>query len=231
MCDRTISSNAAFNVSSHPQSLVKTVIFDFDGTIADSFDTVLKIANRLALEFGYTPARPDEIKQLQNLSSREIIQYTHVPWYKLPFILRRLKSEMNQEIGKLMPFSGIHDALTQLKLHGYPLGIVTSNTDENVRFFLEKYDLAGLFDFVRSGVPLFGKARVINQLLKAYPLGRDRVIYVGDETRDVEAARKTRIRVVAVCWGFNSKQALEEADPDALVEHPLELMEAIARLQ
>jgi len=210
---------------------VKTVIFDFDGTIADSFDTVLRITNRLALEFGYEPTSPEEIKQLKNLGSREIIKYSNIPWYKLPFILQRLKVEMNQEIGHLAPFSGIRDALAQLQLHGYPLGIVTSNTEENVNFFLEKHHLVGCFEFVRPGVSLFGKARVINQLLKEYPLSRDRVIYVGDETRDVEAARKTRIRVVAVGWGFNSKQALAKAHPDVLVEHPLELMEAIARLR
>jgi len=209
---------------------VITIIFDFDGTIADSFSTILKISNRLAVEFGLKPVSPEDVKEFQNLSPREIIRRSHLPIYKLPYFLRRLQTELNHEISEIEPFPGIREALSQLRSAGYALGIVTSNSQENVNSFLRHQEMVELFEFVRTGVTLFGKARVINQLLKEYPFPRASIIYVGDETRDVEAARKSQIRVVSVGWGFNSGQILAEMNPDELVQEPRELVGAIARL-
>jgi phosphoglycolate phosphatase len=209
---------------------VSTIIFDFDGTIADSFDTILAVTNRLAIEFGYTPASPAEIKQLQNLSSREILQQSRIPIYKLPYLLRRLKREMRHEIDHIEPFPGVLEALLALRQHDYTLGILTSNTEANVTFFLEKYQLLDLFLFVHSSVTLFGKSRRIKQLLRTYSLPQQSVIYVGDETRDIEAARQSRIKILSVGWGFNSVQALQDAEPDCLVRDPSELVGAIAQL-
>lgn len=209
---------------------VNTIIFDFDGTIADSFDTILKISNRLALEFGLKPVSVEDVKEFQNLSPREVIRRTNIPIYKLPYFLRRLQTELNHEITTIKPFPGIREALIRLQTDGYSLGIITSNSHDNVNLFIRQYQMRHLFRFVRTGVTLFGKARVINQTLNEYMLSRKSTIYVGDETRDVEAARKTQIKVVSVGWGFNSWQALANVRPDAIVQEPEALVEAIAQL-
>ena len=209
---------------------MNTIIFDFDGTIANSFDTILAVTNRLAVEFGYAPASPEEIKSLQNLSSREILKQSRIPLYKLPALLRRLKCEMRQEIHHIQPFPDMLDALAGLRDQGYTLGILTSNTEENVAFFLKAYQATDLFLFAHSGVTLFGKSRRINQLLRTYELPQQSVIYVGDETRDIEAARRSKIKILSVGWGFNSVQVLTEAQPDGLVRSPKELSAAIAQL-
>jgi phosphoglycolate phosphatase-like HAD superfamily hydrolase len=209
---------------------VNLILFDFDGTIADSFDVILHITNRLAKEFGYEPASPAQIKQLQNLNSREIIKHLQIPVYKLPFLLRRLKSEMNQEIHSLDPIPGVKAVLEQIHQQGYRLGIVTSNTESNVRIFLQRHGMEALFELLHGEVMLFGKARVLTQVLRRQSLSVASVVYVGDETRDVEAAKKVGMKVVAVDWGFNSHHALQDVEPDALVSNPMDLLGAIARL-
>lgn len=209
---------------------VTTILFDFDGTIADSFDAILQITNRLAKEFGYEPASPDEVKRLQNLSSREILKQSKIPLLKLPLLLRRLKTEMHREIEHLQPIVGMYDALVQLQQQGYRLGIVTSNTQDNVSVFLNKHHMESLFEYVQSGVALFGKGRSIRRVLRQHQLAPSTVIYVGDETRDIEAAKAISIKVIAVGWGFNSSRALAEHHPDSLVHVPHELVEAIATL-
>lgn len=225
------SSDAAFVVLPSPWDFpVAVIIFDFDGTIADSFDAVLQITNRLAREFGYAPASPEEIKRYQNLNSREILRQSQIPFYQLPFLLRRLKQEMRQDIDTLKPIGGIREALLTIKAQGHTLGIVTSNTEENVRRFLRSHQLDPIFDFLHSGVTLFGKGRTIQRLLRQNHLNPDSVVYVGDETRDIEAARAIKIRVIAVGWGFNSALALSEAQPDDLVLCPQDLVQAIAAL-
>ncbi len=208
-----------------------TILFDFDGTIADSFDAVLQITNRLAKEFGYEPAGPAEVERLQNLNSREILKQSKIPMIKLPLLLRRLKTEMHREIGHLQPIVGMHDALTQLQQQGHQLGIVTSNTQDNVSVFLKKHQMESLFEYVQAGVALFGKGRSIRRVLRQHQLAPHTVIYVGDETRDIEAAKAISIKVIAVSWGFNSSRALAEQHPDALVRAPHELADAIASLR
>ena len=211
-----------------PDQTAKVIIFDFDGTIADSFDAVFNISNRLAAQFGYPPTSIEEANELKNLSSREILKRSKVPLFKLPFLIRRLRSELNREIAGLEPIPGIKDALLELKRQGHHLGIVTSNSRQNVIAFLEAQNMRGLFDFVDSGLTLFGKGRIIQQILRQKQIDPATAIYVGDETRDVEAARKIGIKVIAVCWGFNSCQVLTAQKPDFIVHQPAELAAVMA---
>ncbi|MBW4583115.1 MAG: HAD hydrolase-like protein [Tildeniella nuda ZEHNDER 1965/U140] len=206
-----------------PEQTARVIIFDFDGTIADSFDAVFSISNRLADEFGYPSTPLENVNALKNLSSREILRRSKVSFFKLPFLLRRLRSELNQEIARLKPIPGIKDALLELKHQGHHLGIVTSNSRQNVVAFLEAQDMRELFDFVDSGLTLFGKGRIIQQILRQKHIAPATAIYVGDETRDVEAARKIGIKVIAVCWGFNSCEVLAAQKPDFIIHKPAEL--------
>ncbi|MEL6578529.1 MAG: HAD hydrolase-like protein, partial [Cyanobacteria bacterium J06621_12] len=92
-------------------------------------------------------------------------------------------------------------------------------------------NLSHLFRYVYSGTAIFGKHRVLNQVIKEHRIDKCEVIYVGDETRDIRSARKSNIPVIAVSWGFNAAEILAEHQPDILVDQPLELIKAIAKLQ
>jgi phosphoglycolate phosphatase-like HAD superfamily hydrolase len=209
---------------------VKVIIFDFDGTIADTLDAIVSITNRLALEFGYKQTTLEELAQLKNLNSRQIIDQSGISIFKLPFLIRKVKVELSKEIQRLSPIPGIKEALTDLKNQGNSLGIITSNSKDNVMAFLGTNNLQELFNFIYSGTT-FGKSKVINKLLKQENINPEEVIYVGDETRDIEAARKSNIKAIAVTWGFNSKQVLAEQSPDFLIHQPNDLIEVIGSLQ
>jgi phosphoglycolate phosphatase-like HAD superfamily hydrolase len=204
---------------------VNVLIFDFDGTIADSFEIVLAITNRLAPEFGYPPALPEDVERLRNLSSREIVRQSKVSPFKIPFLVRRLRGELYREIPHLQPIPGIKAALLDLKQQGYQLGIVTSNSRKNVVAFLAAQQLSDMFDFIGSGIALFGKDRILRRILKQQQLNPRDVVYVGDETRDIEAARTIGIKVISVSWGYNTSQALAAENPDYLIHQPAELLQ------
>jgi len=184
----------------------KVIIFDFDGTIADTLDAIVNISNRLAADFGYKQTSLEEIAQLKNLNSREIIKQSGISIFKVPFLIRKVKAELNKEIQKLKPIPGIKEALVELKAQGNRVLILTSNSKENVIFFLEENQMQDLFDFIYSGATLFGKSKIINNILKQENLDYEQLFYVGDETRDIEAARRSYIKAIAVSWGFNSKE-------------------------
>lgn len=199
------------------------ILFDFDGTLADSFSATLAIANRLAAKYGYPPLSEAEATLLRNQSLRQILRESRVPLRRLPSWMRELKQEQQQEIPKMKPPPGLTEALSELKEQGIPLGIVTSNSRENVRLFLKRNGWDSWFDHLESGSSLFGKARLIKRLLEEISQPPARVFYVGDEERDVEAARRANIRSIAVTWGFNSRDVLARSQPDHLIDRPDQL--------
>lgn len=210
---------------------VKVIIFDFDGTLADTFDALVRISNRLAVEFGYPPTTPEELPKVRNLSSREIVKQSGISVLKLPFLLKRVRESLHNEIQYLNPISDIKETLTQLINEGYFLGILTSNAEENVIPFLKKHGMQGLFSFIYSETSLFRKDKSLKKLMKIKNWSSEEVIYVGDETRDIEASKKINIKVIAVSWGFNSGEVLAKHNPDFLIHKPSELIEVLRSLQ
>ena len=206
--------------------MTKVIIFDFDGTLADTIDILLSITNRLSAEFGFKSATKEELAQLSNLNSWQILQYSGISIFKFPLLIRRLKAELHSEVPHIQLFPGIKEVLLELKKRGFQLGIITSNSRENVWTSLEKNGLQGIFTFIYSG-STFGKHKVINKWLKTENINPEQVVYVGDEIRDIDAAKKTGIKVIAVGWGFNSPQALAAQNPNFLIERPQELIEII----
>jgi phosphoglycolate phosphatase-like HAD superfamily hydrolase len=210
---------------------VKVIMFDFDGTLADTLDTLVTITNRLALEFGYKPTAPEELAQIRNLSSREIVMQSGISIFKIPFLLKKIKGNLHNEIQYLNSIPGIKEALIQLKYEGNILGILTSNSEENVRIFLKKQGMEELFSFVYSETTLFSKHKIIRKFMKENYLSSEEIVYVGDETRDIESSKKIPIKVIAVSWGFNSREVLAKHKPDFLIHKPSELIEVMGSLQ
>lgn len=208
----------------------KVIIFDFDGTIADTVDALVNIANNLAVEFRYAQITPEELVRLRNLTSREIFNYSGIPLFKIPFLLKKVKRELRNKIPELKPIPGIQEALVELKDNGNRLGIITSNSKGNVKEFLKINNLDNLFEFIHPGVTIFGKNTIINNVMRQKHLKTQDVIYVGDETRDIEASKKAQVKVVSVTWGFNSEEALAKQNPDFLIHHPRELIEVIKNI-
>lgn len=209
---------------------IKVILFDFDGTLADTHDTIVEITNRLSAEFGYQPVAEAELSKLKHLSSREIVRYSKISLFKIPFLLKRVQEELGKQISKIKPISGMEATLVQLKNREYQLGIITSNLRENVLSFLREKNWQLLFDFICQGKTIFGKHRVLKKFIKQNYFQAEEVIYVGDETRDILAAKKSKIKVIAVEWGFNSPEVLAKHKPDFLIKNPQEIMAVIENL-
>lgn len=199
-----------------------TVVFDFDGTLADTMSVVIKIANKFADHYGYRKIPMSDLPKLREKKPSEVLRHLGISIFRLPIIARKIRFEMNKEIVHLKTPVDLRDTLLNLKESGCVLGILTTNSRENVIEFLKNNDLE-LFDFVYSGRAVFGKSRLLKKLMKDKTIPHDDPIYVGDEIRDVEAAKKAGIRVIGVSWGYNSKNALLKAKPDHVIENPEEI--------
>ena len=202
---------------------VKTLIFDFDGTLADSISLGLEIANNLADEFRYKKVDKSQLSRYRGMRSRKIIKELGISYFRLPFLVVRLRKAMKERLSELLPFEGIRQQLDLLEQNGYTMGILTSNSEENVSEFLVNNGWEPYFSFVESGVRLFQKSRALRGILKRYALDKSEVMLIGDESRDIEAARKCGISMIAVSWGFHNKDLLTSCNPDFLVDSPGEI--------
>lgn len=204
---------------------MNVVLFDFDGTIVDSVDAGILITNRLANEFGFPPFDEETLAELKNLGSRAALKQSRIPVWKLPFLIRRFAYELNQEIPHLKLFPDMKETLLELKQQNCLLGIVSTNSVKNIQEFLRVQQLSATFDVISANYSVFGKSRLIQKIIRQQKLQLDRVYYVGDETRDIEAAKKSGVRSIAATWGINSAEILLQHDPDFLIDHPKELLD------
>jgi phosphoglycolate phosphatase len=201
---------------------LRAAIFDFDGTLADTFDQVVAILNQLSGEFGYRAARRDEIEELRGMSPRDVAKRLGVRWHQIPAIVTRARSELSHGMANIRPFEGIPAALEMLRASGLLVGLLTSNNRRNVDLFLEHHPLA--LDFVSTGSGLWSKHRRLAKLLRQHRLAREEAAYIGDEVRDIEAAKSLGMRAIAVAWGYSKPELLAAQEPDALVTSVADLI-------
>jgi len=203
--------------------MIKNIIFDFDGTIADSFKSVYKIIGELSQKHLKKKLSIKEIQNLRDLTTREIFSSIGFSIYKIPFVVKKIRKELSTEIEKILPVKGMEKTLIKLKNAKKNIIILSSNEMETIQKFLDKYKM-NFFSDIFSGSSLFGKHILLRKILRRYHLEKNETVYIGDETRDVQAAKKTGIKSVAVTWGFNSINILEKQKPDYLVSEPKELL-------
>jgi phosphoglycolate phosphatase-like HAD superfamily hydrolase len=210
------------------EHMKKTIIFDFDGTIANTLPVILHIANVLAKEHGFKQINNHELHLLQNKTAKELLKLFGIPLLKLPVLMLRGQTIMKEHMKEIELFPHMKIVLEALQKQGYILGILSTNSKENVEFFLKKNQL-DMFSFIHSELNLFGKSGALDKMLKKYKLHKPDVLYVGDEVRDIEACKKVGVDIVSVTWGFNSREVLEKYQPNKLVGTPEELLQCIRK--
>ena len=206
---------------SRPQPY-RLVIFDFDGTLADSAGWVLHALTEAAGLYNFRRITPDEAAMLRGWDNRAIIRYLGVPFWKLPSIARHMRGRMAAEADRISLFPGAEDTLRGLLAAGATLAIVSSNAEPTVRRILGPELSAGIAAF-ECGASLFGKARRFRRVLRRLGIPPGEAIAIGDEGRDIEAARAAGIDTGAVTWGYATAALLATRRPTVTFERMEEL--------
>lgn len=197
-------------------------IFDFDGTLADSRAWFTANLNKVAARFDFRQVDATELEALRTATTREIISALQVPLWKLPFIARHMRELAVRDAAEITLFSGVESALSELKRQGALLAIVSSNSEAHVRSTLGD-KLSTTISFYSCHAALFGKAAKLRHVLKLSRARPERTIFIGDETRDIEAAHVVGIRSAAVLWGYAAPAALRRMRPSWTLEQPDEI--------
>ena len=200
---------------------MKAIIFDFDGTLADSLILGLEGVNELAPKFKYQPIKDTDY--IRKKGMRKILKEDlKLKWYQLPGYVRALKKVLLPKLDELELYEGLPEIIRALD-GKVRLFILTSNIRKAVDHMIKKYEL-DYFETTFTNIPAFRKHRILKRLLKRYHLSPDQVLYIGDEVRDVNACRKIGVPVVGVSWGLNDHDALAKAEANYIVDTPQELL-------
>jgi len=206
------------------------IIFDFDGTIADTLELGVGVFNRIAPEYNCLPIGPEERELFRTTKPQELLEAYGISRLKLLSLTLRMRKEMRMHVPEMNLYTGMEAALREIRNDGHRIGILTSNSVVNVSKFLEINKLSELVDFVYSGRSFLGKEKVIRKVLLHERIPSGRVVYVGDETRDIEASKAAGIPVIAVSWGLNHRDLLASLSPDQIADRPEELPACVRRV-
>lgn len=199
---------------------MKIAIFDFDGVIVDSYNAILEVINEIS--------RIKKIRHLSredilNKSTKELLKELNIRWFEIPKYYRLAKKivHLNKDLILLNP--QIIEMFKYLNKDKIQLIILSSNSRNLIKDFIQKNLSYISFIEIIGDVSLFKKSKKIKEVIKKYRVNYDDIIYIGDEVRDIVAAKKVSISSIAVLWGKESEALLSEEKPNYIVKTGQEL--------
>ncbi len=198
-----------------------TLIFDFDGTLADSLQVLIDEFHIMSKR--QTPLSKSEIQRLRNMHARDVLRELGISLWHVPTLLATGRTRMTKRLGEIKPFVGVDEVLRHFH-RTHKLFVVSSNSKTNINRFLKQHDLRQYFTKVYGGIGVFGKAHALRHILRDNKLSAGDCYYIGDEIRDIEAAKKVGLTSVAVGWGYNGPEILQTHQPDYFVATPHDLL-------
>ncbi|KRF19455.1 HAD hydrolase-like protein [Paenibacillus sp. Soil787] len=210
--------------------MVKHILFDFDGTLVDSRALLVKLYNEMAVQYQFRRIRDQDLALLRSLSISERVDRLGVPVLQIPKLVTAGRQLYQENIRTLHIVPGMKEVIARVSSQGMKSSILSSNSEVNIRQILKNNKLDGAFKEIISAKHIFGKHHSIRKVMKQWGTSPSRMIYVGDELRDIEACRKLGVPIVAVTWGYDSQQLLLSGKPDYLVNSPGELLKTLLSL-
>lgn len=207
----------------------KVILFNFNGTIVNTKSLAIDIFNEIAERRGYKKINNKDIHYLSTLSIRDRCKRLDVPIYQMPWVGLQIKQRYQQYIPNLKSVDGINEVIHELKQKGFRLGFLTTNSRVVTTQFLTNNSI-NIFDYTHYSFNPFSKAKDISSFLKSNGLNRNEVIYIGDELRDIKAAKKNQLCCIATSWGYDSIELLNEGQADYIAQLPKDILNIVSRL-
>lgn len=206
---------------------MKTIIFDFDGTLVDSFKVAIEVAHELTNR--EILVQPEEIVRLRQLRLLDVAKELKLPRWQWPFLLIRGRRMMTKRLDEVLPFEDMPSVIQNLHGSGYKLLVMSSNSQVNVQRVLNNRNLSQYFSYIKGGIGLMGKAKGLRELMAQEKLELKNCVYIGDEPRDIEGSRKVGMPCISVTWGFNAPELLKDHHPLAVVDTPKQLRKELRK--
>lgn len=199
------------------------LLFDFDGTVADTLPLFVEAVNDAAARYRFRPIDGDAIPRLRGLGPRAFAEALGLSAWKTPALAHHVRAYMRKRAAGVQLFEGIPDVLMRLLDGGRRIAFVTSNAEVTVRSVLGSA-IADRVAHFECGAAVHGKARRFRRTLRTLGITPYHALAIGDEQRDARAAAAAGVRFGAVTWGYATPEALASQRPYVIFDSPADLL-------
>jgi phosphoglycolate phosphatase len=203
----------------------KMIVFDFDGTLADSERIMVGIYDFFAAE-NNKPELTEQIKQkLRDGTARQAIKWAGVRLWQIPKMLNIARKEYKKRSSKVRIFAGMQSLVKELS-RDFDIYILSTNSEKTVKKILIKNNFTPKVTILK-GSSVFGKDKALRKLLRNKKYDRRISWMIGDEVRDIAAGNKSRLNTIGVTWGLQSEVGLRRARPGYVADKPGDILRII----
>lgn len=208
------------------------ILFDLDGTLLDTLEDMYDAVNRTLRAMGRKERTRDEVRAFVGNGARRLLELA---------LGTKEEEEVERALSlylpdyeahcrdKSVPYAGILDAMRTLRAAGKKLAVVSNKPDEGVQALAALY-FGDLVDYAvgeRAGIARKPAPDTVLAALDALGASAETAVYVGDSEVDVMTAKAAGTKLLAVSWGFRSKQQLIDAGAEAIADSVGEMMEML----
>ena len=201
--------------------MIKHVVFDFDGTIADTSPLIPSIIHELLEQFEKPKLSDDEIVKLMELPWKNAAKAYGIKMREVPKFALAAQKIMHTKLNEVDLHDNMKEVLTDLS-DNYTTNIVSLNSKENIKKVIKNHNIHTIGK-VYSTKGKTSKRKILKKYMKKFDISNHEILYVGDELGDIKACKKNNIKVIAVTWGYDSKEILKSGNPDYIVDSALDI--------
>jgi phosphoglycolate phosphatase len=211
--------------------MIRSVIFDMDGTLLDTLDMIAECNNKVFKKYGFPERKKEEYRKfvgdgMKALMLRALPQGTNEETVsKLMKEVLELYHETG--VGSIPPYDGITELLDELVKRGILISILTNKEHKyailNTETILGKYHFETVIGD-REGKPLKPAPDGVFEISDLIGISLNETVFVGDMKADILTGKNAKVLTAGCLWGFGQKKDLEKLGADILLNHPMELI-------
>ncbi|MCM1024849.1 MAG: HAD family hydrolase [Roseburia sp.] len=214
----------------------RAVIFDLDGTLSDSIASLKYCGDRALAPFGYGPFPESDYKYFvgdgaANLVKRALIKAGDEKLTHFEEAFARYKDFFAADcMYQVKPYDGIPELLTELKRKGLKTAVLSNKPHLQTLEVIHTLFGEDCFDLIQGqqeGLPIKPDPAGVFRILGQLGLTAADLLYLGDTATDMKTGKSAGAFTVGALWGFRDRRELEEGGADAVIAHPLELLEYV----
>lgn len=209
------------------------IVFDMDGTILDTLEDLKNCMNHTLKLYNMPERTIDEIRSFVGNGILKLIERAVAEGTTAETINAIHKDYMAYYelhcTDFTKPYDGINDLIQNLREHGYKTAVVSNKAHDAVLSLCDRY-FPNLFDLAIGERPEIDKKPapdMVNLVLEQLQVSREKAVYIGDSDVDVATARNSNLDMIAVDWGFRTREFLTEQGAETIVSKPEEILELV----
>lgn len=216
--------------------MYKACIFDLDGTLTDTLESLAFSVNETMKEIGMPQITEDQCRQFVGNGAKVLIEKTlraagdeNLDRFEEAFEVYGRIFDDNCTY-KVKPYDGIREMLHQMKERGMKLGVLSNKPDRQTVHVVSEIFGTDTFDIVqgqKEGIPRKPDPAAALSIAGQFGISPKEAIYIGDSEVDAATGKAAGMDTILVSWGFRPKEELREAAPEWLVDRAEEIMAII----